>query len=396
MRFFTGDELGNLKVLRSVEDDQKLKLEYAQALTPTATPRRVQKLAVKPADSGENATVSAAYADGTASTFSVQPDCTLEKTRSWNEPRLRTGEQYVGFSATRRGVFSCTSNGALRLVPDDESQSHFTASLPTRLCDWRLSPSGQKFVYGGDEVDLSVWDSEKVFTNTTPPEDGGPDSTSKKRKRSEALFPAESWRAKNVPNDNLGLRQPIRITSVSFIGSSDSHILAGTQLGDVRRYDTRAARKPVSNWKNTGKAGGVRVVESGYTEHQAFVGDGSSNLFAIDLRSGGVMYAYKGLSGAVSSIAPSKTVMLSTAQDRFVRLHSVFSPPPQVGQQQEVKGQVVDKMYMKSMPTVVAWDHDSTPPAAVSSSESDAEDGDVWEAMEEVEDEDKHLKRRKK
>lgn len=73
-----------------------------------------------------------------------------------------------------------------------------------------------------------------------------------------------------MPNDFLGLRQPIRISSLTYLSSPSSathhHILTGTQLGDVRRYDTRAARRPVADWKGVGKVGGVKVVEKGLAE----------------------------------------------------------------------------------------------------------------------------------
>jgi hypothetical protein len=77
-----------------------------------------------------------------------------------------------------------------------------------------------------------------------------------------------------VPNDYLGLRQPIRITSLTYLSPSAStshhHILTGTQLGDVRRYDTRAARRPTADWKGIGKIGGVKVVEKGLEEQSVF------------------------------------------------------------------------------------------------------------------------------
>jgi ribosome biogenesis protein NSA1 len=73
-----------------------------------------------------------------------------------------------------------------------------------------------------------------------------------------------------VTNDYLGLRQPVQITSLTYLSSSPSagphHLLTGTQIGSVRRYDTRAARRPVSDWQNVGKVGGVKVVEKGLSE----------------------------------------------------------------------------------------------------------------------------------
>jgi len=70
-----------------------------------------------------------------------------------------------------------------------------------------------------------------------------------------------------VANDSLGLRQPIRITSIDYLHTDSAHqIVTGTQFGDIRRYDTRVARRPVSDWKGIGKVGGVQVVKKGYSE----------------------------------------------------------------------------------------------------------------------------------
>lgn len=116
-----------------------------------------------------------------------------------------------------------------------------------------------------------------------------------------------------MQNDSLGLRQPIRISSLTYLSSSVTHhLLTGTQLGDVRRYDTRAARRPVSDWK-IGKGASISVVEKGIPEQyvmclrsrqrshpsscssELYVGNHTCDLFAIDLRNGRTMYRYTGL-----------------------------------------------------------------------------------------------------
>lgn len=87
---------------------------------------------------------------------------------------------------------------------------------------------------------------------------------SKKCAFSSAL-PQASSNERQVANDSLGLRQPVRITSIDYLstGSSGHHIVTGTQLGDIRRYDTRAARRPITDWKGVGKVGGIQVVKKG-------------------------------------------------------------------------------------------------------------------------------------
>ncbi len=180
-----------------------------------------------------------------------------------------------------------------------------------------------------------------------------------------------------LPNDSLNLRQPVRNTAITFLqpsaSTSQQHLLVGTQFGDVRRYDTRAARRPVENWKGVAKVGAVGVIEKGLSEQcvhsksgypylcslvcsEIFVSDRGCNLFALDLRNGKVAYGYKGLAGAVTSISPSPSFVASGADDRFLRLHSTFSLPSAVGEQQEQKGDVLDKLYMKVIPTAVVWD----------------------------------------
>jgi len=287
-------------------------------------------------------------------------------------------------------VFSCTSNGALRLKPINSSEGNpVLASLPTRLSAWRLSSDNLTFAYGGDEVDLSLWDSERAFSNHSAPE--LQETANQKRKR-DALFPGEIWRAKNIPNDFLGLRQPIRITCLTYLSNfspqqpeSRHHIVTGTQLGDLRRYDTRAARRPVSNWKGIGKVGGVKVVEQGLVPHEIFVGDCGSNLYSLDLRNGSIVYGYKGLSGSVTSLAPSPSILVSTSLDRYARIHSTFPPPSTAGDQQPQKGAVLDKVFMKSIPTVVVWDGDDSHSEIIAANDDEA-DNDVWDEMENVED----------
>ena len=154
-----------------------------------------------------------------------------------------------------------------------------------RLAEFRLSHDSKTFAYAGDEVELSIWDVERAFdapsnTSSDPPDES---INAKKRKRTEPLLPGEIWRAKNVrgpsefpeesltsvrqlPNDSLNLRQPVRNTALCYLQSASTgtnQLLVGTQFGDVRRYDTRAARRPVSNWKGVGKVGAIASVEAG-------------------------------------------------------------------------------------------------------------------------------------
>jgi len=313
----------------------------------------------------------------------------------WKEPRMKDGQRFVGLAASGSGIYTCTSNGALRRAkptPESEEPVSDVASLPMRLCEWRLASNEEAFAYAGDEVELSIWNTEKTFSKEST-EAASISDSSKKRKRNDELLPGEIWRAKNLPNDHLNLRQPVRNTSLAYIQPSTSasqhHLLVGTQFGDIRRYDTRAARRPVANWKGIGKVGAISVIEKGCSEHEAFAADSGSNLYALDLRNGKVAYTYKGISGAITSFAPRPSFLASVGRDRFLRLHSTFSPSAELGQHQANKGEVLDKLYMQVVPTAVVADPNNlvnlTLDKNVDDEAGDEGDEDVWDQMEDVE-----------
>ncbi|KAH9901282.1 hypothetical protein C8Q73DRAFT_662670 [Cubamyces lactineus] len=388
-RFFSGDELGAIKSISYSQGSSPKEWKVSTTvLVPgdsSGRSKTIQKLAVQSQDS--NTLLSAVRADGSASLYNVQNEIELSLVHEWSEPRLKAGQRFIGVASANSGIYTCTSNGALRLTKPGENgaeASSAVATLPMRLCEWRLSKDASTFAYGGDEVELSLWDTEAAFlTSSVPkPSTSTESSESKKRKRGDELLPGEIWRAKN----------PVHNTALTYLQPSATaahqHLLVGTANGNVRRYDTRAARRPVADWKGVGKTGGISTVEKGFHEHEVFVADRGCTLAALDLRNGRTIYSYHGIAGAVTSIAPAHSVLASAAQDRFVRLHSTFSPPPQAGQQQEHKGEVLDKQYVKVTPTVVVWDGivDGSAGVAEADGEGEGENEDeVWDAMQAAE-----------
>ncbi|KJA20199.1 hypothetical protein HYPSUDRAFT_217095 [Hypholoma sublateritium FD-334 SS-4] len=390
-RFLLGDDLGNIKTLRYIsthKEEVKTRVTTVYKHDSSHEPASVQQLASSSQTNGLKA-LAAAFSNGSCFISTVNEDDVLEVLSEWKEPRSG-GSKFVGIALTEDSVFTCTSNGMLRKSAFTAGQqkdvfkipeSH-CGTLPSRLLDWRLSEDTQTFAYGGDEVDLSVWNTELAFeSRSSPALTSGP---IKKRKRNDDLFPGEIWRARNIPNDHLNLRHPIRITALSYLSSSavSNNLVAGTQFGDLRRYDTRAARRPVSNWTAIAKVGGIKSMQKGLADHELFIADGGSSLYAIDLRTGKILYGYKGLSGAVTSIAPSPMIMASTALDRYVRVHSLVSPPPVAGSHQERKGGVLEKAYVTSIPTVIIWD--KTVNKTPSEEYSAQDDDDVWNNMENI------------
>jgi ribosome biogenesis protein NSA1 len=98
-------------------------------------------------------------------------------------------------------------------------------------------------------------------------------------------------------------------------------------------------------------------------------------------------------------MAPSPAGLVSTALDRYARIHSTYPPPTKAGNPQDDKGAVLEKVYMKSIPTCVLWDgvitgENADEVDAKDGGDHDGEDedgdgdgdGDVWEGMQVVQD----------
>lgn len=389
-RFLVGDELGSIKSVTydaKARPDSKTQLKTLYDGTGSGRTRGIRRLAISGRDD-DTLILASAHADGSLCLSSLTGDDQLQQLHKWRESRIKSEQAFIGLSISENTVFSCTSNGALRLTnlgEEDGLPTHKLAALPSRLADWRLGCNEETFAYGGDEVDLSVWNTERAFQAPAPSEDASPtppNNTKKRKRANDALFPGEVWRAKNVPNDFLGLRQPVHNTCLTYISPSGStgqqHLLAGTRFGDVRRYDTRAGRRPVSDFKGIGKIGGVRTIGRGFSEHEAFVSDQGSSLFALDLRNGGILYSYKGISAAVTSVSPSPSFLASVALDRYTRIHSTFPPPLVSGKPADERGTTLEKVYMTTVPTVVVWDQREEADAG------EEEDENIWETMKHV------------
>jgi ribosome biogenesis protein NSA1 len=61
-----------------------------------------------------------------------------------------------------------------------------------------MSDDLETFSYGGDDVDISVWNTELALSSDFITTESTNPAASKKRKRGDILFPGEIWRAKNV------------------------------------------------------------------------------------------------------------------------------------------------------------------------------------------------------
>ena len=109
----------------------------------------------------------------------------------------------------------------------------------------------------------------------------------------------------------------------------------------------------------------------------------------------------QGIAGAITSMAPSPTGLISTSLDRYARVHSTYPPPSETCQPQDEKGAVLEKVYMKTTPTCVVWDgvtdededgddghddDDRMQPGGDDDDDDSGDDEDVWAGMQVAED----------
>jgi ribosome biogenesis protein NSA1 len=88
------------------------------------------------------------------------------------------------------------------------------------------------------------------------------------------------------------------------------------------------------------------------------------------------------------SFSLSPGLLVSASLDRFARIHSTPGLPTEPGKQQEKRGEILDKVFLGSIPTVVAWDGagDSTMTVPEEEEEGGGDGDDVWDNMRNAED----------
>jgi ribosome biogenesis protein NSA1 len=82
-------------------------------------------------------------------------------------------------------------------------------------------------------------------------------------------------------------------------------------------------------------------------------------------------------------VSPSPNLLASVSLDRFARLHSSFPLPSQPGHRQEHRGEVLDKFFVHSIPTVIVWDGNPEV-AGAKDGDPDGDVDEIWNNMENV------------
>ena len=177
----------------------------------------------------------------------------------------------VGLRAVGTRVVACGADACVRVwqwsAPTvgggaaDAPLLSFQAGKRAAAAD--VADDGARLVTGGREADLSVWDLE----------------------RGEASF-----KARNLPNDNLDLAVPIWTTDARFVPQLPNALVAATGFvqfrlrGEVRLYDVLAGRRPQA--RNMAQMGEEAISALGCTPDGRYViaGSVSGGLCRLDLR----------------------------------------------------------------------------------------------------------------
>ncbi|KAJ2713614.1 Ribosome biogenesis protein nsa1 (NOP7-associated protein 1) [Coemansia spiralis] len=403
MRFYTGDEAGLIKAV-DIDHNVTLLEAQAQAAKKARADAKAKTLEKKgdttPAGPAELAGVEVRTVSGTVSrSLGIQQMCTSvwasgeqafvvgrkggeieaisresgESLAKYMEPgfadplsikhegRLITGRHYVGVGAADGRFLACTNLGEVRYQAftgiGDEPAPAVLLKLQVdafRMLTHKARPS--VFAIGGREQELTVWDAETV-------EAGSADGYAKPR--SAPLF-----KSKNVPNDNLDLRVPVWITDIQFLDDNTStpQLAVSTGHRQIRIYDAKAQPRPVHSW--TPSKHPIYHILASHTRPELYFADNMGNLSHLDLRTGKVIGGYKGIAGAVKSIALSEdgSKLAAAGLDRYLRVYEAGG-----------MRRPLHRAYVKQRVSHIVWDWEQKDLAPDEIERREAED--IWSGM---------------
>ena len=263
---------------------------------------------------------------------------------------------------------------------------------------------GPCIAFGGKENDLQIWTSREF---------SGRDASS-----DIAWFMLDShWQAKNVKDDELGLRVPVWISDLQFlpaatdIQASGYRIATCTRYNHVRLYDTSKSRRPIVNIEVgqypltrlcTMRSYSVlsdacrsdRVLSSSQSLqlNGVVVTDTHGNVHSYDLKTRKPNGSYKGFSCAVSDIAFDHHHTNLDACDNHLCVAGVdgFLRTYDITTRKQISclytGRKIAHVCADTALAVLEISaHDQTDIKAEDDVEGDEDDeNDVWEGLEEV------------
>ena len=282
-----------------------------------------------------------------SSTLSICEKITFEK---------KLGELVALDSFENKHVFA-TSDGKVHLYDSNlKNEETLLFSTGESLDVLRRRVDSNNLGTGGKKNDFKLWNIER-------PE--------------QPIF-----RAKNVRNDFLNLEVPVWVTDIAYLPSSEK-IACSSAYHKVNIFDPKAQRRPVLTVEF-----GENPIKSmcvAPNDNQVLVGNTIGDMALLDFRGKGhVVQKYKGGAGSIRGVAchKSQNVVVSCGLDRMLRIHDVASR------------KLLHKFYLKSRLTCLLLSQKDFSLDDVAATEGDAQEDDVtaedvWQNLEEVEEEKK-------
>ncbi|KAI8146937.1 WD40-repeat-containing domain protein [Fennellomyces sp. T-0311] len=393
MRVITGDEAGLVKAIifppkvvevprkkkprnNDNDDDDDKKDEPKIAIKKFGTINKaeaVQKLCWGELDGTRH--IVAAYKSGKVQYLDVE---TGDVVREYRDEHAGPDKgTFVGLHADSKHLVTCTSTGHVSYTllssytnNKINSTTCISSSLGADLCVMRVHPiRTHLFAAAGKENDLKVYDANLLASD-------------KEEDKQKAIV----FQAKNVRNDFLDLRVPVWIHDLQFLNEDGTRIVTATHYHQIRVYDTKKQRRPVSDYE-IGK-NPLLTLQVGVDYDHVIYTDTMSTVATVDLRKGTVGAHYKGFTGSVTglTVAPhppfaesssdKKPLLASVSLDRFLRVHEMSTQFRRIEQ----------KLYLKQRMTCMLVDETFEFPKEEDEEEEDQEENAMWEAMETVAD----------
>lgn len=213
MKILVGDETGLCKVIHF---DKK---QVAHKFGVQARGRAVHAIHWSGREDVESE-VTVVYKNGLVEVYEAQ---TYTKLENRGCEAFAEANGRVIFSEVRgERLLLVSSSGCGRLFPKwtDQASSSSSFQLPPPVSAVSVHPTNASILaFGGEENDLKCFDVSK-----------------------DKIV----WKAKNLPNDHLDLRIPVRISIVQFVRIEERLLLfVGTKDGKIRVYDTAVQRRPL-------------------------------------------------------------------------------------------------------------------------------------------------------
>lgn len=218
-----------------------------------------------------------------------------------------TDLKIVGLACVQDKLIACTHQGSLALCMLSD-YSVVKSKIP-KAKDIEVFKHDLKnptiFAFGGREQDLNI-----ITINL--------DSGSCKL----------MFKAKNVKNDRLDLRQPIWISDLEFLPTeSKNHyrIVTVTRYGQLRVYDTDKTQRPVVNSKVSDRPL-CRVKR--VADNIVIAADNHTSTFKYQINNSGTKLLGKygaGTTGAVQALDAKQNVLVTGGLDRYLRVFNILS-----------------------------------------------------------------------